>query len=86
MGVNCLQIWNGNIEPSTERDKFKLFVDAFIKIFKSTDLIESLEKKGIGNGMSDISVKYKVLPEEIHIIYQDLRSGDKDDNPKKDFR
>ena len=86
MAKNCKQIWNGEEIMSEERDKFKLSKDEFIEIFKSSDLIEVLVEKDSLNGIYDLVVKYKVLSDEVHILYQDLRSGDKDEDSRKRFQ
>ena len=86
MAKNCKQIWNGEEIMSEERDRFKLSKDEFIEIFKSSDLIEVLVEKDSLNGIYDLVVKYKVLSDEVHILYQDLRSGDKDEDSRKRFQ
>ena len=86
MAYNCLQLFNGSVVLTDDRDTYKLFQENFDEIFKKNDLIESLACRKIKNGMYLYDVKYKVLPYEISVLYQDMRSGDHEGDDRKRFQ
>ena len=77
MGINK-QIWNGKILENEDRNLNKLPVDSFISTLEKLDLVIDKNNQGsLGSGMYQVDIKYKWSPKTVHIIYQDLRSGDK---------
>ena len=83
--MRCIlkQIWNGNIVESDDRDRHKLFVDEFIKLFPNDGKITIDLTSKLGNGLSLVKVTSPIPNVSFNILYQDLRSGDKDGDARK---
>lgn len=86
MAYNCLQLMDGKEVLTDVRDTYKLSQEEFDEIFRKNDLIESMSYRKIKNGMYLYDVKYKLLPYEIGVLYQDLRSGDHEGDNRKRFQ
>ncbi|MBO7571384.1 MAG: AAA family ATPase [Bacteroidales bacterium] len=86
----CEQLWNGKTIITNDRDQFKLSSKDFRKYFledpKYRCQIDSIQERKCGNGMYIFDIKYKITPKIVHLVYQDIRSGDNDMNNQKRFQ
>ena len=84
------QIWNGEVEMTDDKNKNKLSVEEFLATLpplQEKGIIESFsDKKDLGGGMYQIDIKYSLSPKNVHLIYQDIRSGDKDGDDRHRFQ
>lgn len=86
MAVQVKQLWNGEEDLTDDRGRNKLNKDEFRVLFQDSEIIETLEERSLGGGMFLFDVKYRHSPKVVHIIYQDLRSGDEDNDGRKRFQ
>ena len=76
------QIWNGETILSEDRNRHKLDVDTFIEKCAGRNVILS-DAASQGSGMYTLKVTHTRPEADFNIIYQDLRSGDKENDARK---